>query len=197
MTRYLVTMGFGLATTVLAACAPRTQIAADWKAPEFPTTPFTKVAAFAMSQDQILRRIAEDEFVDRLPDNVGVASYSLIPESDLEDVEKIKKRLKDSGIDGAAVFRLVGEDYQLQYTPGGMYTSFYGYYGWAWPMVYSPGYLRTETVVRIEANLYSVASEKLIWSALSETTDPSSARTVIDDVAGLVVGRMKRMGLIE
>ena len=197
--RILITMCcLCLALVSFSSCAPRTQITTDWRAPETTPTPFTKVVAIAMSQDEILRRVAEDEFVRRLPDNTeGVAGYTLIPESERGDVEKVKARLRDAGVDGAAVFRLVGRDDQVVYSPGSVNYSFYGYYGWAQPVVYQTGYLRTETTVRIESNVYSVADEKLVWSGYSETIDPDSARTVIGDVTRLVARRLQRVGWVR
>jgi hypothetical protein len=91
----------------------------------------------------------------------------------------------------------VSVDSQFQYNRGTVYSNFWGYYGWAWPMVYDPGYLRMEKVVLIESNVYSVESGDLLWAAYTETTDPNSSQKVIDDVARLAVRRMKQLGLVQ
>jgi hypothetical protein len=64
-------------------------------------------------------------------------------------------------------------------------------------MVYDPGYLLMDRVIRIESTVYSLTTEKLVWSALSETTDPNSSQKIIDDVVRLVIQRMRRMGIVS
>jgi hypothetical protein len=160
--------------------------------------PFQKVVAIAMSPDEILRRIAENEVVRRLPENTeGVAGYSLITKDDRGDVDKVRAILKEAEVDGAAVFRLVSTNSQFQYNRGTVYANFWGYYGWAWPVVYDPGYLMMEKVVLIESNVYSIKSGDLLWAGYTETTDPSSSQKVIDDVARLAVRKMKQLGLVK
>jgi hypothetical protein len=186
-----------LLLTVIA-CGPKTKIAADWKSPELKPEPFNKLVAIAMSQDEILRRIAENEVVRRLPKGTeGVTGYSLISMEDRGNVDRVKSILREAGVDGAAVFRLVSVDTQFQYNRGTVYSNFWGYYGWAWPMVYDPGYLMMEKVVLIESNVYSVETGDLIWAGYTQTTDPKSSQKVIDDVARLVVRRMKQLGLVR
>jgi hypothetical protein len=186
-----------LLLTVIA-CGPKTKIAADWKAPDLKPEPFNKLVAIAMSQDEILRRIAENEVVRRLPKGTeGVTGYSLISMEDRGNVDRVKSILREAGVDGAAVFRLVSVDTQFQYNRGTVYSNFWGYYGWAWPMVFDPGYLMMEKVVLIESNVYSVETGDLIWAGYTQTTDPNSSQKVIDDVARLVVRRMKQLGLVR
>lgn len=182
----------------LTGCGPRTKISSEWKAPDVQPTPFNKVVAIAMSSDNIVRRVAEREFVSQLPKQTeGVAGYTLIPETDRGDVDKVRAILADAQVDGATVFRLVGADTALQYNRGTVYYNFYGYYGWAWPMVIDPGYMMTEQVIRVESLLYSVESGELLWSGMSETTNPDSAKTVVDDVVRAVARRMKAMGYVK
>jgi hypothetical protein len=188
-----------LLLTVIA-CGPKTKLAHDWTSPDLKPQPqpFTKVVAIAMSQDDILRRIAENEVVRRLPKTTeAVAGYSLITKEDRESLDRVKAILEEAQVDGAAVFRLVSIDSQFQYNRGTVYANFWGYYGYAWPMVYDPGYLRAEKVVLIESHIYSVESGDLLWAGYTETTDPGSSQKVIDDVARIAVRKMKQLGLIR
>jgi hypothetical protein len=182
------------------ACGPKTKIAADWTSPDLksPPDPFHKVVAIAMSPDEILRRIAENEVIRRLPKSTeGVAGYSLITKEDRGNVDKVRAILEEARVDGAAVFRLVSIDSQFQYNRGTVYANFWGYYGWAWPVVFDPGYLMAEKVVLIETNVYSVKSGDLLWAGYTETTDPASSQKVIDDVARLAVRKMRQLGLVK
>jgi hypothetical protein len=87
------------------------------------------------------------------------------------------------------------------YVPGsyaGPYaSSFWGYYGYAWPTIYEPGYMRTDTVATVEINIYALNPEKLIWSGTSETFNPGTTREVVDDIARAVGAELMKQGLIE
>ena len=75
----------------LTGCGPKTKISFEWKDPDVQPTPFAKVVAIAMSKDNIVRRVAEKEFVNRLPKQTeGVAGYTLISDSDRGDVDKVR-----------------------------------------------------------------------------------------------------------
>jgi DNA repair photolyase len=63
------------------------------------------------------------------------------------------------------------------------YYSFGGYYGYATPMMYEPGYNITERYVNVETNIYRLSDEKLVWSGRSETVDPSSATELTRQIA--------------
>jgi hypothetical protein len=187
-----------LVLLLISGCGPKSKIVADWKAPDVQPEAFTKVIAVATSQDKILRRIAEDEFVRRLPKGTqGVTAYSLISEEIREDQTAVRSILEKAGVDGAVVFRMTGVDTNLEYSPGTAHYNFWGYYGWAWSATYAPDYMKWEKTVKVEASVYRVSDEKLVWSAISQSTDPESAKNVIDDVAKLVAKRMQQAGLVQ
>jgi hypothetical protein len=191
----------GMTLFFLTACSPTTKLAEDWAAPQ-KSDPFEKVVAIAMSRDNIIRRIAENEFVNTLPKHAktteGLTSYSIISDAERDDVEKVRMRLEEARADGVVVFRLVDANTQIYANqPGGYYTSFWGYYSWAAPVVFSPGYMMSEEVIRIEALAYDVETAELIWTTITESTDPKSSQKVIDDVVRLVIRRMKGLGLVQ
>ena len=131
----------------------------------------------------------------------AVASYTVVPDSDLKDAEKAKARVKEAGFDGAVVLRLLGVDQEVTYVPGSYsytpyYGSFYGYWGYSWPAVYEPGYLRTDTVVKIETLIYSVKDDALLWAATSESVSPSGVDQLISDLAKAVSSKMRSEKLI-
>ena len=188
----------GLTLILISGCGPKTKIVADWNAPDVEPEPFKKVVAIATSQDKILRRIAEDEFIGALPKGTqGVTAYSLIPEESREDKEAVRSILEKAGVDGAVIFRLTGVDKNLEYSPGTSHYSFYGYYGWAWSTFQTPDYMKWEKTVSVEASVYRISDEKLVWSAISQSTDPESAKNVIDDVARLVAKQMQQAGFVK
>jgi len=78
------------------------------------------------------------------------------------------------------------------------YGSFYGYYGAVYPAVYSPDYLREDTTVRVETNVYAVTpgEGQLVWTGVSDTFNPSSADKVIDALSKLIVKELQEEAII-
>lgn len=196
MQKFLVSF-FLVALILLPSCGPKTKIAMDWSNPDYGKVRFNKVVAIAMSKDPIIQRVAEDEFVEKLPKNTeGAASYNLVPADKRDDVEAVKAILKEANVDGAVVFSLVSEDMKFEFNRGTPYYNFWGYYGWAWPTVHGSSYLMTETVLRIYCAVYEVENATLVWSGLSETTNADSTKKTIDDIVRKTILRMKKMGMV-
>lgn len=49
----------------------------------------------------------------------------------------------------------------------------------------------------LEANLYDAATEELVWSSQSETTNPSSLETFSKTFAQAIVQQMRKDGFIS
>lgn len=64
------------------------------------------------------------------------------------------------------------------------------------PLVYEPGYLATDRIVRIETNAHRVSDARLVWSARSETPNPSNAEQPIEEVARAAVEAIRRDALL-
>jgi hypothetical protein len=73
----------------------------------------------------------------------------------------------------------------------------YGYYGMSHTTVYTPGYTVTDTIVRLDTKLFAVSTEKMIWAGKTESFNPSSAQTVISELATVVTSDMKKSGMIK
>ena len=186
-----------LAVAVLMSCATTT-IVNSWKAPDAQPITFKKVLVAVVGADQTVRRVGEDRLVARLALRGvdGYPSYKFVPGNEEKDVEKVKARVKEAGIDGAIVMRIVSARTEVNYVSGtypSPYYSFYGYWGYGWG---SPGYVATDQVVRIESNVYSVAQDKLIWAGASETYNPTEAGQLVDEVATAAAAQMRKEGLI-
>ena len=163
---FLLAAGLALS----AGCA-NTSIVSSWKDPSVSKVQFRKVVVIAPNRDAALRRSMEDELVSKLGPSLAVASYTLFPESALDDEQAIRKRIKDLGFDGAVVFRVVSVKREATWVPGTYGGPYYAFGGWP---VYDPGYVQTDTVVRVDTNIYSVSDDRLIWAAASRTVDPAA-----------------------
>jgi len=198
-TAYRALAGLALAAAVLLgeACggAPST-LKATWRDPTAQKVKFNKIMAIAINGDETMRRSMETAMAQKIPGTVP--SYTVIPQADLRDKEKVRAYVHASGCDGAILMRIVGVEKETTYVPGSAYPygNMYGYYGWGAGYAYDPGYLRTDKLVSVETNVYQVADEKLIWASRSETTSPESVDDLIDSVVRVNAEKMKAEKLI-
>lgn len=62
--------------------------------------------------------------------------------------------------------------------------------------MYDPGYYVTDKTYFIETNLYSTNTDRLIWSAQSETVNPSSIDAFAKEYPEVLLERMVKDGLL-
>ena len=180
---------------VMAACGgASTTIEQSWTAPEARLGELRNVVTLYVSSDGAMRRTVEDAMSQQLA-RAGVRvtpSYTFLRDDELLDRARAKATLVAAGFDGVIGIRLVSREQELAYIPG----TFDGYWGPAWSAAYDPGYLVSETVVRVETSAYSLTSNQLVWSALSRTVDPNGPREVIDDITQVAATELRKQGIV-
>lgn len=187
----LLLISFGCASTKMVK---------NWVYPETGALKFEKVMALVLVQDTFVRRAGEDEMVRLIKQAEGVAAYTVLPDRGLENESLVRKAVVDSGVDGIVVMRPVYDRQEVSYVSGGYpgtYNSFYGYYGWAYQISYAPGYYRSDRFVGVETNIYDVKTEKLVWSGVSQTTNPKDVKKVVAETARAVRKVMKKYGFLS
>lgn len=178
---------------LLAGCGPSTTIEQSWRAPYAQRAPLRNVVTVCFS-DGVVRRNVEDEMARKLA-RAGVRatpSYTFLSDQELEERGLAKAKLASAGFDGVVALRLVSREQELYYIP----PTFDGYWGSGWAMAYAPGYVASETVVRVETSAYSLADDQLVWSAISRTVDPSSPREGIDQVTTVAARALQKEGIV-
>jgi hypothetical protein len=187
----------------LAACSA-TRLSDVWRDPQYSGAPFRQVAVFVVGADDAVRRLVEDEVVRRLPMNTrGMSGYGLVPDAERGDVEKALGRLRAGGFDGAMIARLVGVDGPTPWATGSLkqvpvsYRTLENYYVDASQEAERSSGLAAPTVVRVQLNVYSVASGALVWSASSRTFNPEETRDVAGDVAKVAVENLQNAGILS
>ncbi len=204
MLRLMQKLALGTVVLVLSACVPTTTFTSTWKTPDAQAvSPVGKtVAALFVTRDESKRRAAEDILAADLTARGahGIASYTLVPNAQRGDVEAVKAKLKQAGIQGVVVMREVGKDQQITYRPGYVVPVYYGgfgpYWGYGWTAVYDPGYLQTDTYVSVETLIYSLRQDKLLWAGTSRTSNPSNLDKLIQEVADAAAKEMTRQGFL-
>ena len=184
------------------SCGTTTTTFTDtWKDPDTDQLRFSKILAMVITNEDIIQRSAETRLVENITRVEAVPAHSFLTKDDLKNLDVIKQKVRERGIDGAIVLRIVAVDEQDQYVSGRYVTdpsySFWGYYGYYWPRVYEPGYTVSRQIVTIETKIFSVTDEKLVWSGISRTPQPESVKALVDDLARAAVAQLEKEGLLE
>jgi len=192
--KYINMLVLFMAAFVLQGCYS-TSISASWMAENHQPRNFKKLMVIGMSTNVAARATFEDELVYymRLKGINAVAASSVLPPdraivSEAPDVRK--KRLVDEGFDGVFAISLLEKNNTTKYVSGtttyapvsfygGYYGSFYSYYPHMYSNIYQPGYYVASQEIILNSSLFDIETGDLLWSAQSDTTDPSS----VDDAA--------------
>ena len=187
----------------LCGCTSTT-VTTVWKSPDAGPVHFEKVLALVANASPGERRAGEEELARTIKSAPAAPAYTLVPDSDVADKDKIRADIQGHGFDGAIVIRLVATDQRTTYVPP-MYHEYYdsfsfGYYengnGNGLPS-YTPGRTVTDTYITTEISLYSVNDRKLIWAGSSTTEDPSDIRDLIAQVCRATAAELRKQGLLK
>ena len=148
-----------------------------------------------LSKDEQSRKLAEDKIVSN--HKALTASYPIFTTKQLgQDTLKVKNMFKEQGFDALIVMRLitvkakstyVAGSYNQAYQKNGIY-----YFG---DFLNSSSYA-TDMQYIVATNVWSFKDEKLLWSGVTESTDPKKVDKLVSEVAKEVVYKMKEDGFI-
>lgn len=208
MSRTVMVVFIAAGAAALSACGS-TSYNTTWKAPEaqpVQVEPGDKVLAMVVSPNEATRRGAEAALVAELERNgkvEAIPAYDVIPDEAIQDKEKARPYIDKTGAKYAVIMRATGQDKEISgsgpmYGPGwGGYGGFYGgFYGYGWGAAYSPGYLRTDTIVHVETLVYDLKNDKMIWAGQSSTVNPSKAESMIRELVDEAGKEMRKEGLL-
>ena len=189
------TGAFLAATALLSACSS-TSFRSTWVAPGLEPVSLAgkRVAAVFASDQESTRRVAEDALARDLTERgaIGVPGYTILGTQEARDENVAREKLAAAGIDGFVLMRVVGQTRQATYVPGTWSPSPWG----TWRAAYSPGYLRTDTLVAVETLAYSLRQDGVLWGGLSDTINPNRIDSFVTEVADAAVRDMARRGLL-
>lgn len=164
------------------------------------------VLVIGLTKDDTIRRLYEDGFVEKLAsENVrAIASYTLSQPDIKPEKEAIMAAVKESGAKSILITRHLGTDTKDHYRPpqrttlyaDPYYSRYNSYYPMAYREVYSPGYTVSVTTVSLEANLYDVGTEKLVWSVRSESVNPKMTKKFVDELVTILTKDLVKNNLM-
>ncbi|MEP6928186.1 MAG: hypothetical protein ABI834_11140 [Ginsengibacter sp.] len=198
-----------IAISTLAACSS-TKVTSSWKSTDVTSislsTKKIMVAALLPDRNRELQKSMENKLVNELKSKgiQAISAYELYgPKYLPADEHKAINKLQESGVDGFLTVVLLDKNKEKSYNAGysqiqpvGYYRNWYGYYRTVYGRVYEPGYYSTQTKYYWESNLYDLAGEKLIYSAQSQSFDPSSISHLASDYSDKLIDDMTKQGLV-
>ena len=188
--------GASLGLAVLAACSTPTSQSDVWKSPTYAAGPMKNIVVFGGRMDQTERHTLEDGFVSALG-SYGVhatPSYAMFPESQVPpDPATVRSTLQSAGYDGALVSTLKGVSEQVLVAPDADWAG--GFYGAYWGAG-APVYAETDEYVKFETTLWNPASGKMVWSAVTQTENPTSGKDFVSSLTKSIVPSLAKAGLI-
>jgi len=199
----------------LAGCSA-TKIVSSWNQQGAEAKQYQKLGVVVMIPDMGNRAMVEDAVAKELRAR-GIkasATFNTFPfagkigEIGLDSAtiqQKIRQRVNDNHFDALIIIVLLDKRKEQRYVEGSSISigapvygyPYYGYYYYAYSTVYSSGYYTTSTSYFIESNLYDVASQKLVWTAQTNTENPTSMETESANFAKIIADNLMQKKVIK
>lgn len=187
------------------------KIVTSWFNPKYKGQTFHRILVIGVAQDLEVRA----DFEDGLAAQIARPGIQTIPGNQIllrpdpqakPDLDYLRAQIRDNQIDAVVVSRLLRVDKKVTSIPSSSYIapfpyyySFYGYLGAVYPVVYDPGYTRVDTTVSVETNVYATSKPDgdLVWTGVSESFNPKSAKKVADGLVKDLPKQMVKDGLLS
>ena len=151
---------------------------------------FSDVLVIAILKESAYRNIVEQRLVEVLQaQGVEAESASILyPQEGPMDQDIVDGMVARSSADSVMIVRLVDARKETVYTPGTTYVpggyggrysmGYYGYYGGGYTVMSTPGYSTEYNISTVETTLFSTATNKRVWSTITETTETSVSKAI-------------------
>ncbi|MCD8186493.1 MAG: hypothetical protein LUD68_08645 [Rikenellaceae bacterium] len=198
---------FAMAGMLFTACGTSTRVVSSWHAPEPYTATIDKILVMAMmtdreAKDYIENRMVADFSAQGIRAVTGTAEFGPQGFGEMTQ-EQVAQKLQADGFSAIMIVCLTAKDKELNYVPGTLYIcprgSFYGFYGryrYMWDAMYTPGYYTTSTTYVLDAHLYSLPDDKLIYSAQTHSYDPSGNKALASSFSEKIIENLKNKHVI-
>jgi hypothetical protein len=193
---------FTLLSVVVTPLFARTKIVHSWVLAGQPMPKFKKILVIAVMENYLIRQEFEDE-MERLLAKSGIegtrSHMVLPPRNELMEGE-LKQRIKEADYDAVLVIRpkafrkeTVEVGSKSIYMPPTVYQSFWPYWDMAFKQYSLRGsYLKENTMVSAEFNLYRTTDETLLWSGETDTVYSKNFEKLAKEYANTLVKQLKK-----
>ena len=190
-----------LATLIAAGCASTT-LQSTWSDPGFTGGPFKKFFVVGLSaRDVAARRGFEDIMAGKLQaaGAQAVPAWQSFRDEGQASEAQLETAVAQSGADALLMSRLLGIDTRTNVStmmvPGPMMGPgpgwWGGYAGW-----YAVPQVTQYQIATVETTVFDVKSHRIVWTATSETFNPTSVQKEAPGLADAVIGALQARGLI-
>jgi len=196
-----------LPSVVVTPLIARTRIIHSWVHAGEPMPRFKKILVIAVMENYLIRQEFEDEMERLLAKSgiEGVRSHMVLPPRNELMEGELKQRIKEADYDAVLVirpkaFRKETEEVGAKsiYMPPAAYQSFWPYWDMAFKQYSSKGsYLKENTIVSAEFNLYRTADETLLWSGETDTVYSKNFEKLAKEYANTLVKQLKKDKVIS
>ena len=188
--------------TLFAACAS-TEVSQVWRDKDRAPAPMGKTLVIAIAQRDSVRLALENEWVTQLKER-GVEAYpsqTLLGNNGALDKQRVVNAVKANAVQTVLVSRLVRKDKVQSQIPtsmaapggfGGYYGTWYDYSLASRTLASNSSYTVEHEVAVVETNLYDAQTEKLFWSAQSDTFLGDSAQSLIHNFVQVMIKAMAK-----
>ena len=198
----LAFLAFTILTVTVTPLLARTKIVHRWVLTDQPMPKFRKILIIAVLENYLIRQEFEDEMERLLArSNIeGVRSHMVLPPRNEMMEGELKQRIKEAGYDAVLVirpkaFRKETEEVGTKtiYMPPMAYQSFWPYWDMAFKQFSAKGsYLKENTIVSAEFNLYRTNDEALLWSGETDTVYSENFAKLAKEYASTLVKQLRK-----
>lgn len=192
--------------TLLCSCAS-VSVVDTWRNPELRPQRLHKILVVSINNKESARRVYEDMLASELSRKgvEAVPGYSIIPGAVLADWGVLDRAVRRAQAQAILTVQTIKVEKQTTVHSDNPYPGYWypqAFPGWDFPgyyrsmALYGPTYVTTYDVATMQVNLFDAGSDKLIWAATVESTDPNRVTTVGQDLARKVVKKLAKEGLI-
>ena len=199
---YELFLGFTLLVLAVSPLLGGTKIVHRWVITDQPMPKLKKILVIAVLENYIIRQEFEDEMERLLAKSgiEGVRSHMVLPPRNELMEGELKQRIKEEGYDAVLVirpkaFRKETEEVGTKsvYMPPTAYRSFWPYWDMAFKQYSAKGsYLKENTIVSAEFNLYRTKDETLLWNGETDTVYSKNFDKLAHDYAKTLVKQLKK-----
>jgi hypothetical protein len=197
----------GLFVISLFSCTS-TQIISSWASPNPPAAQvMNKILVVCVMQDRAKRDKMEQTMADELNRSsvTAATAVSIFGPKGFRGLseEEVNQKLKNSGYSSVMIISLLDRNRQVQYNPGYSYVApytaynlYYRRYMFAYDYMYVPGYYSTSTRYVLQAELYTIDGDELVYSAQTKTYDPNDTEDLGQSFAKAIVSELREKMLL-
>ena len=184
------------------SCATTT-LDSVWKDPNYQGK-LDNVLVIGIARQENNRRLFEDRLVEqfKMSGKVAIASYTIIPSSEKIDKETVEKEIETLAVNAVIVTKVVDVKQKTSNVSASPYPArlynerWYSGYSRNYGDVYSPRSSYQYTSVGLEINIYDLQTDKLIWSAWSDTIVDVSVQASIESLIKAIIKQLSDDNLL-